>query len=64
MWFIQLWFAGTAALILGFLIWNYAPILVPLLAVTIGLGVLCAVIVSIAGRFRRLGPSDAEPPKV
>ena len=50
--FIRLWFIGTAVLIAGFLIWNYAPILVPLLAVTAGLGVLSAVIVSIARRFR------------
>lgn len=55
--FIQLWFAGTAALIVGFLIWNYAPILVPLLAVTAGLGLLSGIIVAIARRFR-----PPEPP--
>ena len=51
--FIQLWFAGTAAIVTGFLIWNYAPILVPLLVVTAALGLLSAVIVNIARRFRQ-----------
>jgi len=50
---IKIWFAATAALIAGVMVWNFAPILVPLLAVTIGLGGLVAVIVWLARQYQR-----------
>jgi hypothetical protein len=49
---LRLWFGGTAALILGFLVWTYAPILIPIAAVAIGLGTLTAAIVALARRFQ------------
>ncbi len=51
--FFKLWFAGSAAAISGALIWVYAPILVPVLAVAAGLGVLVVGIVQAAGALER-----------
>ena len=50
---IKIWFLGSAALIAGLLMWNFAPILVPVLALTIGLGGLVAVIVGLARHYQR-----------
>ncbi len=50
---IKIWFLGTALLIAGLLVWNFAPILVPVLALTIGLGGLVAAIVRLARYYQR-----------
>lgn len=50
---LRAWFLGTGALIGGALIWAYVPILVPVIAVTVGLGVLVAIIVAAARRLER-----------
>ncbi len=50
---LKLWFFGTGLLIVGGMIWAFAPILVPVIAIAIGLGGLVAVIVSIARKFER-----------
>lgn len=54
---LSLWFYATAAIVLGAMIFELAPILVPMLAVTVGLGVLVAGIVRAARALeRRRGP--------
>ncbi len=50
---IKIWFLGTAVLIAGVLMWDFAPILVPVLALTIGLGGLVSVIVGLARQYQR-----------
>jgi uncharacterized membrane protein YesL len=46
--FLQLWFAATAMVVAGFVMWAYVPILIPLLALTAALGLLTVCIVSLA----------------
>jgi membrane associated rhomboid family serine protease len=46
--FLQIWFAATAVVVVGFLMWAYVPILIPLLALTAALGALTFGIVSLA----------------
>ena len=50
---LKIWFLGTALVIAGFLVWNFAPILVPVLVLTVGLGGLVAVIVGLARHYQR-----------
>lgn len=50
---VKVWFLGTALVIAGFLVWNFAPILVPLLAVTLGLGGMVMAIVGLARHYQR-----------
>ncbi len=50
---IKIWFLGTALLIAGVAMWEFAPILVPVLALTIGLGGLVAVIVGLARHYQQ-----------
>lgn len=50
---LKLWLLGTGLLILGGMIWAFAPILVPVIAIAIGLGGLVALIVSIARKLER-----------
>jgi uncharacterized membrane protein HdeD (DUF308 family) len=55
---LRVWFIASAALLVGLLIYAYAPILIPLLAVTIGLGLVTAGIVRLARRFDRRRDND------
>lgn len=53
---LRLWFAATALLLAAAFIWVFVPVLVPLIAVAVGLGGLVAVIVGIArAAERRMG---------
>ena len=50
---LGMWFVVTAMLIGMALIWAYAPVLIPLLGITAGLGVLVAGIVAIGRKLER-----------
>jgi len=54
---LRAWLWLSLFLVVGWLIWTFAPILVPVLLVTGGLGVLVAAIVTGARRLeKRRGP--------
>ncbi len=57
--FLRLWLIGTVVFISGAMIWGFAPILVPLLLVFVGLAGLVAIIVGFA---RALERHRARPP--
>ena len=50
---LRVWFLVTALLVAGALIWSFAPILVPILGLTVAMGGLVAVIVALARRLER-----------
>ncbi len=50
---LRLWLIGTAVLLVGAMIWAFAPILVVLIVVLLGLGVLVTGIVWAARAFER-----------
>lgn len=45
---LKLWLLATAAFLAAALIWAFAPVLVPVLGLTLGLGVLVTIIVGFA----------------
>ncbi|MGD9803332.1 MAG: hypothetical protein AB7E81_00315 [Hyphomicrobiaceae bacterium] len=45
---LRIWILATVAFLAGALIWAFAPLLVPVLMLTVGLGVIVAAIVSFA----------------
>jgi hypothetical protein len=51
--FLKLWFAATAAIVLGFVLWVYVPVVIPLLAIAAMLGGITAIIVGLANTARR-----------
>ncbi len=55
---VKLWLGGTLLLVVGALIWAFAPILVVVFAVAAGLGLLVAGIVALARRFERNRPGS------
>jgi len=59
---LKIWFLATAASLSAAVIWAFAPILVPVMALTVGLGGLVAVIVAFARwleRRRGISRNDA-----
>lgn len=50
---LRIWFGLTAALLAGAMIWAFAPILVVVIGVMIGLGILVAGIVAAARALER-----------
>jgi uncharacterized protein HemY len=58
--FLRLWLIGTAVFIVGAMIWGFAPILVPLLLVFVGLAALVAVIVRLARALERWRASQVQ----
>ena len=60
--FLRLWLAGTAVLLIGAMIWAFAPILVVFIGILVVLGVLVAGIVSAARAFERRRNGDARDP--
>ena len=58
--FLKIWLIATAVFIVGALVWGFAPILVPLVLVFVGLTVLVAAIVRIARALERWRPSRAD----
>lgn len=50
---LKIWFLATAAFLAAALIWAFAPILVPVMVLTVGLGGLVAVIVACARWLER-----------
>ncbi|MFM9941421.1 MAG: hypothetical protein ACKVP7_18205 [Hyphomicrobiaceae bacterium] len=56
---VRVWFATTGILLLGAMIWAFAPVLVPFIALTLGLGLVVAAIVAVARwvERRRGGPT-------
>lgn len=51
--FLRLWLIATVVFVIGALVWGFAPILVPLVLVFVGLAALVAVIVRLARAFER-----------
>lgn len=45
---VRLWFLATALLVAGGLIWSFAPILVPMIAITLGLGGVVVATIALA----------------
>lgn len=45
---LAIWFLLSALVLLAALIWAFAPVLVPFIGITVGLGGLVAVIVALA----------------
>ena len=43
---LRLWLTATGLFVAGFFIWVYVPVVVPLLAITAGLALFTAVVVS------------------
>lgn len=58
--FLRLWLIGTAIFIVGAMIWGFAPILVPLLLVFVGLAALVAIIVRLARALERWRASQVQ----
>ena len=59
---LRLWFAATAVIVLGFVLWVYVPVVIPLLAITAGLGAITQCIVWLARYVeRRMYPHGREP---
>ncbi len=56
---LRIWFIGSGALLLGFALYAYAPLLLVFLLVTAGFGLLAAGIVVLARRF---APTGSAPP--
>jgi hypothetical protein len=50
---LKIWFLATAVLLAGAVIWAFAPVLVVVLLVTVGLGLLVSVIVTFARWLER-----------
>jgi hypothetical protein len=50
---LRIWLTVTAVLLGGAMVWAFAPILVPLFLVTIGLGGLVTLIVRAARAYER-----------
>ena len=48
---LAIWFLATALFLAGWLIWAFAPVLVPFIVITAGLGGIVAVIVALARRL-------------
>ncbi|HVY41650.1 MAG TPA: hypothetical protein VG966_01370 [Hyphomicrobiaceae bacterium] len=57
---LRIWFLATGAVLGTLLMWSFAPILIPILLVTGGLGVLAAGIVALARRIERRRKSREE----
>ncbi len=58
---LRYWLLGSAVALTSFLIWIIAPVLFLVLALTAGLGVICAVIVMLARRLERWKHEGAPP---
>jgi hypothetical protein len=64
---LRLWLIGTALIGAAVLVWAFAPVLVFIALLTLGLGVLAAVMIGLARALERaLGrgrgdPSDRDP---
>ncbi len=56
---LRVWLTMTAAIASGFLIWNYAPILIPFAVVTVALGAITLGIRALVQRFDKRPPPDA-----
>ncbi|MGE0768177.1 MAG: hypothetical protein AB7L90_17100 [Hyphomicrobiaceae bacterium] len=50
---LKVWFLASAAVLAAATIWAFAPVLVPVLGLTAGLGGLVAIIVAFARRLER-----------
>lgn len=60
--FLQLWFAATAVIVAGFVLWVYMPVVIPLLAIAAMLGGITVIIVALANAARsRMKPRGDEP---
>jgi len=59
---LRAWLIGTAVFLAGGMIWAFAPILVPVLGVFVGLAALVTVIVWAARSFERRRGKGAHGP--
>lgn len=51
--FLRIWFLATGVVVLAGFVWAFAPILIPVVAITAGLGVIVAGVVALARRLER-----------
>jgi len=58
---LQLWLLATAVFLAGVLIWSFAPVLVPMLGVTIVIGGFVAIIVPFARWIERRRAAGRRP---
>ena len=57
--FLRIWFLATGAVVMLGFIWVFAPILIPMVVITVGLGVIVIGVVALARRIERVrGPRD------
>ena len=49
---LRLWLIGTSVILVGLMVWAFAPVLVFFLLLTAGLGIVCAVMIGIARALR------------
>lgn len=54
---LRIWLLVTAGIVASALIWSFAPILVPVIALTAGIGGLVAGIVRLARRIEQRKPA-------
>jgi hypothetical protein len=50
---VKFWLAGTVLIVAGALVWSFAPILVPVLGLTLAMGLVVAGIVALARSYER-----------
>jgi hypothetical protein len=53
--FLRLWLGGTLVFVLAAMVWSFAPILIPVVAIAVGMGALVAGIVTLARKLERPG---------
>ena len=59
---LRLWFAATAVIVLGFVLWVYLPVVIPLLVIAAVLGAITQCVVRLARYVeRRMYPQGREP---
>ncbi len=58
---MTLWFTATGVFIAGALIWGFAPVLIPFIALTLGLALLVGGIVALARWYERRRGTQMPP---
>lgn len=56
--FLRLWLWGSGIALAVLVIWVVAPVLFLGLALTAGIGVICAIVVKLARQLERFRPAD------
>lgn len=56
--FLRLWLWGSGVALAALIIWVVAPVLFLGLALTAGIGVICAIVVKLARKLERFRPPE------